>query len=155
MEDRGFLLLAREAPVGGDLRRLVAILRLVLAVERSGALLRHAAETVAGLDPAGLPDDLRELLDRLATASADVFRQGIDAWRQRDGLAVHEVDHADRDVDGLRQRLLVRAAQLASAADTMALGLLGRYYERIADHGVAFARDGAFVVTGLRLEAAR
>jgi phosphate transport system protein len=152
VEDEGFLLLAREAPVAGDLRRLVAILRLVFAVERSASLLRHVAETVDRFDPRFLPDPVRRMVQELAERSGDVFGRGIDAWRHRDALAIHDVDELDSAVDRLRDRLLEVAEQeMEGSAELLLLGLLARYYERIADHGVAFAQHATFSVTGERV----
>jgi phosphate transport system protein len=153
VEEQGFVLLAREAPVSGDLRRLVAILRLVHDVERSGRLMRHIAESVERIDPLRLPSPLRRQLGELAARSLEVYRRGVDAWRHRDGLAVHELDGLDADVDRLRTGLLVRAGELDGAGtDVLVLGLLARYYERLADHGVAFAQHVTFVVTGQRVD---
>jgi phosphate transport system protein len=45
-----------------------------------------------------------------------------------------------------------RAEQLTDPAQLIALGLLARYWERIADHGVSFAQHGTFAVTGERVE---
>lgn len=153
VEQQGFLLLAREAPVAGDLRRLVALLRLVHDVERSASLMRHVGEAVERLDARMLPDELRRQLEELGTRSIEVFRRGVDAWRQRDGLAVYELDRLDAAVDTLRTGLLVRARDLEGAPEQLLLlGLLGRYFERLADHGVAFAQHVTFVVTGERVE---
>jgi phosphate transport system protein len=153
VEEQGFLLLAREAPVAGDLRRLVAILRLVFAVERSASLLRHIVEFLDRLDPRLLPEEIREEVEVLAASCDRVFRRGLAAWRQRDGLAVREVDELDREVDAGRDRLLERAERrLAGSSELLLLGLLARYYERIADHGVAFAQHATFAVTGERVQ---
>jgi phosphate transport system protein len=151
VEDQGFLLLARESPVAGDLRRLVSVLRLVFAVERSASLLRHVAESLDRFDPRFLPEDVRRMVEELAERAADVFGQGIDAWRRRDGLAVHEVDELDADVDRLRDHLLELADRQVPGSSELLLGLLARYYERIADHGVAFAQHATFSVTGERV----
>lgn len=151
VEDEGFLLLAREAPVSGDLRRLVAMLRLVWAVERSAALLRHVAETTERFDARLLPLQVRQQVEELAVRAAEVFRQGVDAWRLRDGLAITELDRRDAQVDVIAQGLMTRSEeQVDSPADLLMLGLLARYFERIADHGVAFAQHGTFAVTGER-----
>lgn len=153
VEEQGFVLIAREAPVSGDLRRLVAILRLVNDVERAGRLMRHVAESVERMDPRLLPAELRQQLQELAYRSIEVFRRGLDAWRQRDALAVHELSRLDNDVDTLRTGLLVHARELDGApSDVLVLGLLGRYFERLADHGVAFAQHVTFVVTGERVD---
>jgi phosphate transport system protein len=153
VEEQGFLLLAREAPVAGDLRRLVSILRLVHDVERSGTLMRHIAEASERVDVPRLPAELRDQLRELGVRSIEVFGRGLDAWRQRDALAVHELDELDAGVDTLRTGLLVRARDLEGASEELlVLGLLGRYFERLADHGVAFAQHVTFVVTGERVE---
>ncbi|MFA9444308.1 phosphate uptake regulator PhoU [Egicoccus sp. AB-alg6-2] len=156
VEEQGFVLLAREAPVAGDLRRLVGILRLVTSVERSAALLRHIGEAVERVDTTALPDEIRAIIEALGTSAGEVFRQGVDAWRRRDALAVHEVDREDEMVDRLQQRLLGRAREVVDApAELLLLGLLARYYERIADHGVSFAQHAAFAVTGARIDVGR
>jgi phosphate transport system protein len=153
VEDQGFLLLAREGPVSGDLRRLVSILRLVNDLDRAGRLMKHVAESVERIDARLLPDEIRRQLEELATRSTEVYRRGVDAWRQRDGLAIHELDRLDNDVDTLRTGLLLRARELQGApADVLLLGLLARYFERLADHGVAFAQHVTFVVTGTRVD---
>lgn len=152
IEEQGFLLLAREAPVSGDLRRLVAILRLVHDLDRAGRLMKHVAEG-AEVDAHLLPAELRQQLEELATRSMEVFRSGVDAWRRRDALAVHELDRMDSEVDTVRAGLDVQARALAArTAIPPALALVGRYFERLADHGVAFAQHATFVVTGERVE---
>ena len=153
VEQQGFVLLARESPVSGDLRRLVALLRLVHDAERSGRLMRHVAEGVERLDARQLPVALRQQLEELADRSIEVYRRGVDAWRQRDALAVHELDHLDAQVDTLRVGLITHAQELAGTpSEILVLGLLGRYFERLADHGVAFAQHVTFVVTGERVD---
>lgn len=153
IEDTGFLLLARQSPVAGDLRRLVALLRLTTDVDRSAALLKHVCLTLERFDPRLLAPELQRQLGELADRSTQVFAAGIDAWRRRDPVAVTDVDDADEDVDRLQQLLLGRAAEVDEGGDEMlVLGLLARYYERIADHGVAIAQDAAFVATGERVK---
>lgn len=152
VEQAAFVLLAREAPVGGDLRRVVAILRLVHDVERAGALVRHVCETLRRLDPRSLPPDLRRLVDELGTRAAEVYVRGIDAWRRRDALAVTEVDGLDEHVDRLQLRLYAALAGSQGLGDApLVAGLVARYYERLADHAVTIARDTAFVATGDRV----
>jgi phosphate transport system protein len=153
VEEQGFLLLAREAPVAGDLRRLVAIMRLVTAVERSAALLRHVAETLDGFDPRRLPVHLRADLEELGARTAAVYQRGVTAWREQDALAVSEVDRLDEGVDSLRTSVLERAElEVHEPAELVLLGLLARYFERIADHGVSFAQHTTFAVTGQRVD---
>jgi phosphate transport system protein len=153
VDESGFILLARQAPVGGDLRRLVALLRMTVDVHRSASLLRHACVTLETCDPRFLADTVRSQLEELAIQSCEVFAAGMDAWRRRDALAVGEVDAMDENVDEL-QRVLLRETSRGGeelGEGMLVLGLLARYYERIADHGVEIARDAAFVATGQRV----
>lgn len=152
VEDIGFVMLARQQPVGRDLRRLVALLRMCVDVDRSGALLRHAIETVRVSPPVDYPEELRTQVEELARLSADVFRGGMDAWRTKDALAVNELDIRDEQVDDLQRVLLETAGAVSVPPEVrVILGLIARYFERIADHGVAIARDTAFVTTGERV----
>ncbi len=152
IEDDGFVLLAREAPVASDLRRLVALLRMTVDVSRSASLLRHACLTLRQFDPRFLDPPLRAQLEELSRVSTEVFVAGLDAWRRRDALAVNEVDRADDAVDELQRLLLGQASNVEDpGTELVVLGLLARYYERIADHGVEVARDATFVATGQRV----
>ncbi len=151
VEERGFVLLARESPVASDLRRIVAMLRLVHDVDRSSSLLSHVPEALEVFDPRELPEDCRQIVAELADRSHVVFRRGVEAWRLLQSDAVEEIDELDADVDRLQRDLLQRAAADDIPAHAqVGLGLISRYYERIADHGVALAEDASFVVTGRR-----
>lgn len=156
VDDAGFVLLAREAPVAGDLRRLVALLRMTVDVSRSASLLRHACMTLRQFDPRFFEPTVRAQLEEMAHHATTVFVAGMDAWRRRDALAVAEVDQADEAVDEL-QRVLLREVTSTKdpGSELVVLGLLARYFERIADHGVEIARDAAFVATGQRVAVGR
>jgi phosphate transport system protein len=156
IEDTGFVLLAREAPVAGDLRRLVALLRMTVDVSRSASLLRHACHTLRQFDPRFLEPTVRAELEEMSRQASAVFVAGMDAWRRRDALAVTEVDDADESVDELQRVLLREVARTDDPGpELVVLGLLARYFERIADHGVEIARDAAFVATGQRVPVGR
>ena len=137
---------------GRDLRRLVAMLRMCVDVDRSAALLRHFIETIRMIDPRDFQEDLRDQLEELAVLATDVFRGGMDAWRTKDALAVNELDEKDEKVDELQRVVLDTAGGTTVGAEArVVMGLIARYLERIADHGVAIARDTAFVTTGERV----
>ncbi len=151
VEDGAFRLMALQTPVAGELRTIVAVLRLVTHVDRSSALLAHVAASTEQMGAADLPEELRVLINDIANRSAEVFRAGLDAWRARDAEAIADVVELDEAVDTLQVELLTRGREIDLANEQLVgLGLLARYYERIADHGVAFARDVVFVVTGHR-----
>ena len=151
LEEACFELLARQQPVAGDLRRVVAVVRSVGDVQRSGDLLTHVAESLAWVHPPSMRSELRELIGRLGRAAGDVFDRAVRAWEEHDALAAIELEQLDDGVDLLQKSLL---AELYLGGQTVeeavSLGLICRYYERIADHGVEMGRQVAYVLTGDR-----
>jgi phosphate transport system protein len=60
-------LIARQQPVAGDLRTIVAVLRMNADLERMGVLTRHLAEMVRARHPhAVVPSGLREQVQRMS-----------------------------------------------------------------------------------------
>ena len=151
LEERCFELLARQSPVAGDLRRVVAALRSIADIQRSGDLLSHVAESLAWVHPPSMRDELRDLLARLGHVSGRVFAGAVDAWRRHDALAAVELQHLDDEVDLLQKSLLTELyLDGQTVEESVSLALICRYYERIADHGVEMARQVAFFLTGDR-----
>lgn len=153
LEEACYTLLARQSPVGGDLRRVVGIVRSVTWVGRSSHLLRHVATSLRWLHPPALGEDARQLIAQLGTVSGEVFAAGAAAWRSQDPLAANALAERDDHVDLLQKHLLTELYTGGhSVEEAVSLALLARYYERIADHGVELARQLAYVVTGERAD---
>ncbi len=153
IEDDGFGLLARESPVAGDLRQVVAIVRSSGHVHRSVELLGHVARSSRWMDPTRLAPGLQALVHEIAEVSSKVFEGAADAWREADSLRAVDLDQADDAVDELQRRLhdaLVDGG--CSTGEAVSLALIARYLERIADHGVALAREQTYAMTGERLD---
>lgn len=152
LEEACYVLIARQSPVAGDLRRVVAVLHSVADVQRSGALLRHVAEALAWVHPPSMPSELRDTVGQMGTVSAEVFRGAVEAWRAHDGLAANELEAHDDQVDLLQKVLLTELyTGKQSVEEAVSLALIARYYERIADHAVEIARQVAYFLTGDRL----
>ena len=152
IEDRSFELLARQQPVAGDLRMLVAALRMVADLERMGDLAVHVAK-IARLRypdhvlPASAEPVMREM--------ADVADQMVSAVTQivtdRDVDAAVALEREDEIMDRLRRanfRTLLSDGWEHGVEPAVDVALLGRYYERIADHAVSMARRVVYLVTG-------
>ena len=151
LEDACYVILARQSPVGGDLRRIVGVLRSTADVQRSGHLLRHVAASLHWVHPPALGGGVRDLVEQLGGRTADVFAAGVHAWRTYDPLTANVLDDDDDQVDLLQKHLLTELyTGEQSIEDAVSLALIARYYERIADHGVEMARQVAYFVTGER-----
>ncbi|MGH8904016.1 MAG: phosphate signaling complex PhoU family protein [Egibacteraceae bacterium] len=152
LEDAGYLLLARQAPVAGDLRRIIAVLRCAREVQRSDNLLAHIADSLTWVHPPSMPEHLRQVISQLGTISSEIFHGGIEAWRRHDGLAAPELETRDDQVDLLQKVLLTELyTGQQSVEESVSLALISRYYERIADHGVELACQVAYFITGDRI----
>jgi phosphate transport system protein len=152
LEEHCYVLLARQAPVASDLRRLVAVLRSVQDVQRSANLLRHVASSLTWVHPPSMPDDLRGTISSLGEVSAEIFAAGVAAWRTHDALAANDLEERDDQVDLLQKWLLTELyTGRRTVEEAVSLALIARYYERVADHAVEMARHVAYFLTGDRL----
>lgn len=152
LEDSAFLLLSLQQPVASDLRIVVAALRMVSDLERMGDLSVHVAKIARLRVPnVAVPDTARPTIERMAEVAEEMVRQTSRVIADRDIEAARALAHADEEMDQLRRtsfgELLASDWQhgVEAAVD---LALLGRYYERIADHAVSVANRVVFVVTG-------
>lgn len=151
-EAKVFQVLALQQPVASDLRFLVASTRIVYEIERSGDLAVNLVNALARID--GVPEDpvLDALLAQLAEASATMFRRGIEALATMDSEIGMNAEEADEVVDDLTASLYkavtARQDELGLEA-AVALFRMGRFFERIADHGVNIAENVTFMVTGV------
>lgn len=152
LEETGYLLLATQSPVATDLRRTIAVLRSANDVQRSGNLLTHIVVSLAWVHPPSLDAELRQNIRQLGAVSADILRRAVTAWEQHDALAAEDLERRDDEVDLLQKELLSELyTGSQSIEESVSLGLIARYYERIADHGVELARHLTFFLTGDRL----
>ena len=150
LERLTFETLARQQPVAKDLRFLVSSTRILYELERSGDLVVNLAHLFDRLH--GFPDlpRLRNMLDRLFTESIDLFNRSIAALRVMDGEAGARLDDEDDVVDNLVSAFY---QEIGSERDTLgleagiALTRMGRFLERIADHGVNIGENTTYVVT--------
>ena len=150
-EAKVFQVLALQQPVASDLRFLVASTRIVYEIERSGDLAVNLVTALARID--GIPADpmLESLLAQLAQESATVFGQGIEALATMDSEIGTNAEESDEVVDDLTASLYkaVTARQDGLGLEAaVALFRMGRFFERIADHGVNIAENVTFMVTG-------
>ncbi|GAB7002862.1 phosphate signaling complex protein PhoU [Nocardioides sp. AN3] len=152
VEDSAFALLSLQAPVAGDLRVVVAALRMVSDLERMGDLSVHVAKIARLRMPnKAVPDVASPTICRMAEVAEDMVRRTAEIIRTRDIDAADMLRADDDEMDKLRRKtfadLLAQDWQYGVEA-AVDLALLGRYYERIADHAVSVSNRVIFVVTG-------
>jgi phosphate transport system protein len=152
VEDTAFSLISLQQPVAGDLRVVVSALRMVTELERMGDLSVHVAKIARLRVPdVAVPEVARPTIARMGEVAEDMVRRVSSVITDKDVDAAIELGRDDEEMDRLRrgsfQQLLGDDWRhgVEAAVD---LALLGRYYERIADHAVSVANRVVFVVTG-------
>ena len=156
LEDRTFQMIARQQPVASDLRLLISTLHLVADLERMGDLALHVAKIARLRFPeVAVPEEVRDVIAQMGEVAQDLVRKVADVVDGRDIELAKEIEAEDDSMDALRRKLFTLVLSPRWSHGTEAaidMTLLGRYYERYADHAVAVARRTIFIVTGERPE---
>ena len=152
IEDTCFSLLSLQQPVAGDLRVVVSALRMVSELERMGDLSVHVAKIARLRVPeVAVPEGVRQTMTRMGEVAEDMVSRVSRIITDKDVEAAIELGRDDEVMDQLRRRSFTELLSddwphgVEAAVD---VALLGRYYERIADHAVSVANRVVFVVTG-------
>ena len=145
-------IIARQQPVASDLRALVTALRMSADLERMGDLAHHVAKLVRLRHPeSAVPAELLALVESIGeTAEKIATKTGV-VISTRDVALAAQVEKDDDEMDMLHRKLisaLIEPSWSHGVETAIDLTLLGRYYERYADHAVSVARRVIFLVTG-------
>ena len=151
-EETAFVLLALQAPVAGDLRAIVSSIQIVADVERMGALALHVAKIARRRHPQhALPEEVNGYFAEMGRLAVDLADSARDVLLSRDPEKAREIREDDDAMDDLHRHLFTVMMDrewrhgVAAAVDVT---LLGRFYERFADHAVEISRRVIFQVTG-------
>jgi len=151
--ERLLTLIAREAPVAGDLRLISALLHVIKSMERMGDQCVNVAKMIpiAGSEP---PADER-LLQNVGAMGLQVRSQMDQAKRAfagRDLDLARDLVRQDDIVDALNRECFRIAIEIGDEPDrrewATAMILVARALERIGDNAVDVGEQAAYVVTG-------
>jgi phosphate transport system protein len=147
-------LLARQAPVAGDLRIIAALLHVIRCVERMGDQCVNIAKLVplSGYEP---PKD-KAILDaivRMGRLARSQVTDAKQAFSGRNTAQARDLVRQDTEINQLNREIFRRAVEIGDKLDlrewAMFMILVARCLERIGDNTVDIAEQTVFVVTGL------
>jgi phosphate transport system protein len=147
-------LLARQAPVAGDLRLVAALLHVIKHVERMGDQCVNIAKLIplSGHEPPRRDEILDRLMQMGRYARFEVV-QCRAAFAGRDVDLAESLVSQDRDINRLNREIFQLAVDAGDEYDvrewSMHMTLVARAFERIGDNAVDIGEQTAFVVTGL------
>ncbi len=151
-EEAAFRLLALQSPVAGDLRLVVGSLRNAANAERMGGLALHVAKIARRRHPnRTLPDEVNGYFAEMGRIAVDLGNSAKDVLLSRDPEQAAQISREDDAMDQLHQQLfsvLMDTEWKHGVAAAVDITLLGRFYERFADHAVEIGRRVVFEATG-------
>jgi phosphate transport system protein len=145
-------LLARQTPVAGDLRLVLAVLHINLGLERSADL----CVTIAKLTKltAELEHDaaLVEGFEEMGSRAEEMFRVAMRSFAERDLVGAESLVDLDELIDRANRRFVKHVLELGHDPELMEWGtrmiIVSRCLERIGDHAVDIGEQTAYVITG-------
>jgi phosphate transport system protein len=151
-EDQAFGLLALQAPVAGDLRSVIAAIHSAGDLERMGDLALHVAKAARRRHPdLVLPQEVTPYFAEMGRVALDLAQDARQVLLERDIELAFTMESDDDAMDDLHRHLftvMMTKDWPHGVAPAVDVTLLGRFYERFADHAVAVARRVVFTVTG-------
>ena len=145
-------IIARQQPVASDLRALVTALRMSADLERMGDMAHHIAKITRLRHPgAAVPSELLLTIEEMGKVARLISDKVGGIINSKDIDKALEVEKDDDEMDLLHRKLFTALLEptwphgIETAID---MTLIGRYYERYADHAVSVSRRIHFQVTG-------
>ncbi|MDQ3780907.1 MAG: phosphate signaling complex protein PhoU [Chloroflexota bacterium] len=151
-EERALLIIATQAPMAGDLRRIAAAIHIITDLER---MADHAAGIAKiALETADEPL-LKPLVDlpRMSELARSMLSDSITAFIEEDAPAARQIAERDDDVDDLydqvyRELLTFMLADPSTINRATHLLWAAHNLERIADRVTNVCERVVFAVTG-------
>jgi phosphate transport system protein len=147
-------LLARQAPVAGDLRIVAALLHIIRCVERMGDQCVNIAKLVplSGYE-APKDKDILDAIERMGQYAHAQVNQAKQAFASRNVELAQDLVRQDAEINRLNREIFRRAVDVGDNCEmrewAMFMVLVARCLERVGDNTVDIAEQTVFVVTGL------
>jgi phosphate transport system protein len=152
VEDKVYDLLARQAPVASDLRLVVTAIHVASDLERMGDLADHVAKTALRRIPASaVPEELVPVVKDMAAVADRMAGKITEVLQTSDAERAAQLEQDDDEMDDLNKQLfgfMLGTAWRHGVEQAIDGALLGRWYERFADHAVNAGRQVVYLVTG-------
>ncbi|MEY3094869.1 MAG: phosphate transport system regulatory protein PhoU [Actinobacteria bacterium] len=152
LDSRIIDIIARQQPVASDLRALITALRMSADLERMGDMAHHVAKITRLRHPQGaVPSELLLTIEEMGKVAKLIADKAGAVISSRDIEKAVELEKDDDEMDKLHRKLFTTLLDDSWSHGTetaIDITLIGRYYERFADHAVSVARRVYFLVTG-------
>ena len=154
-ERRAVQLIALRAPMAGDLRDVVAALKISSVVERIGDYAKNIAKRVPLLDKVHNIEPV-SLMPEMARIATEMVHDVLNAFVERDAEAAVRVVERDRAVDDFynsifRTLLTFMMENPNNIGQSTHLLFIAKNVERVGDHATNIAEMVYYAATGQHL----
>lgn len=150
VDDRVTEIMTQRQAVATDLRFILSAIRIAIDLERMGDMAKHVAKIARKLGADGSLVQTRVIFESMDVAAQRIADKTIRVLETRDQLDATQLEYDDDEMDALYSRLLGElASQWTHGAEAAVdVAMLGRSYERYADHAVRVGHQVVYLVTG-------
>ncbi|MDQ0197292.1 phosphate signaling complex protein PhoU [Neobacillus ginsengisoli] len=156
INDKAIVLIAKEAPVARDLRKIIVALKISSEVERIGDLAVNIAKSAIHI---GNEKHIKEIIDipKMMDMALEMLSESLTAFYSEDTELAKRCAEKDDKVDDMYGRLIRELMgylqQYPNNINQITqLAFVARYIERLADHTTNIAENVIFLVTGKRFD---
>ncbi len=152
VEEDCLKILALHQPVAGDLRQIIAAMKIDRDLERIGDLAAHIAERSLALS--AMPAlNIPFRLDEMGAKVQAMLKKALDAFTRLDAAAAYEVCALDGEINDIKRHTFRQVREVVMEAPVLFDALMqvmhiARHLERIADHATNIAEDLIYLVEG-------
>lgn len=156
IEEDCLTLIATQQPTASDLREIIAILYMIVEMERMGDYAAGISKTVILMEEEPLLKTFKKLF-KMADISRHMLADSIQAFIKRDPVWAREIARRDSEIDELYKIVFQRLVKIMAKDPDMVIRCTylmwcSHNLERIADRVINITEQIVFMTTGLLKE---
>lgn len=160
IEELAIQLIAKRAPLAGDLREIVAALRISIDLERVGDFAKNISRRYTALSGESDPNQLMRRVEQMANLALVQIKDVLDSYVRRDATEAMTVWKRDEEIDAMytslfRELLTYMMEDPRNITFSTHLLFCAKYIERIGDHATNIAETVNFMIKGELPQGAR
>ena len=146
-------LIALRAPIAGDLRTVLTVMKIAASLERCGDYAKNLAKRALVLGAMAQIPGASGAIRRMARQVGLLLKDALDAFVTRDAGLAEEVRQRDHEVDQMynalfREFLTHMMEDNRNISACMHLHFIAKNIERVGDHATSIAEQVIYLATG-------
>lgn len=146
-------IIAKRQPAAGDLRLLLAVIKIATDLERIGDEAKKIAKAARRLHGAEAPFVPRVGLTQAVELALELLRASLDAFARVNPEGIEELRRKDAEIDAgfkgvMRQLITYMMEDPRTISSCLEMLFIAKAIERVGDHAMNIAEDVVFVASG-------